>query len=532
MNHNGVKTLIAIAAVSVLAGCAGSTGGTGTEQPPADTRTVVAGGNAVISLSTQMNTPFDPVQATQQVARQIMDPICERLYKEQPDGSAVPMLATEMPEISDDNLTLTVPLRENVVFNDGTPFNAEAVKYNLDRAVQDPLSIRRVAKEYIKSVEIVDEYTVEIALTRPYSPILAELTDFTGMIASPAALQAGAEKFGNAPVCVGPFEWSERVPGGETVITKSDRYYDKDLVNLDSVTFVVVEDSAVATNVESGDIQFGTVDEAFVARMKDSTGVRAATTLRSGANGIVFNLGNVAGSTEPYGAADNVMAKHPELREAFALAINRDALSQAATNGFAAPGCSPIFASSRYASENECLPYDIERAKELVAKSGVPTPIKLELKVPNYPIPQKTGPIVQQMVKEVGFDVEIVPQEGLATFGDLRTGNFELVAMPISPVNSDPTFALTFETGLPNNWAGYSSPEFDALVKAARETFDDAERTELYREAIEEQNRTLPYVYTGAMMAYWATSKNFVLGEDVSLMGTIDLKSAGFSELP
>lgn len=526
MFKHGARALAVLATVGLLAGCSSGNSGGSTDPNEAPTD-IVKGGDAVIAIAGDVDF-LDPIRAGFVVTRQVFAAFCERLYEPRPDGSIGPQLATELPTVSDDGVTLTIPLRENVVFSDGTPFNAEAVKISLDRAVQSERSVRTSAKQSIKSVDVIDEHTVQVNLNYPFSPILAELGEYTGMIVSPTQLEKLGDEFGTEPVCVGPFDFESRAPGDNIVFTKSDTYYDKDKVNLDSLTFKVVADgNARAANVESGDIDFTAVSEPVYTRLKGNPNFISTLVEGIGYDGFTFNVGNVAGVAQPYGVPDNLFVQHPELREALVLSIDRDAYVKATFNDVRPASCSPIAESNVYALNIECEKADVARAKQLVEQSGVATPIKVQFVVPNAPEYTKGAQVIQAMVKEVGFELEIIPTETLATITQGLGGDFTLLAMGWSG-RFDPNGNIQFETGDANNYAGYSNPEVDALIKEASQEFDVDARKDLYRQAVELFNEDYAYIYLSTTSSMFVGAKDFYPGELLP-DGIILVKTAGFT---
>ena len=125
---------------------------------------------------------LDPNLSSAYVDRQVMASLYDKLVDIDENGEIVPMLAKSY-DVSDDGKVYTFHLRDGIKFHDGTEFNAEAVKYNLER-YQEEDSVRSTEVEPIESVEAVDEYTVRVTLSEPFAPFLAVLTDRAGIIAS------------------------------------------------------------------------------------------------------------------------------------------------------------------------------------------------------------------------------------------------------------------------------------------------------------------------------------------------------------
>src|SRR5215212_1749739 len=130
---------------------------------------------------------LDPNLSEAYVDRQVMASLYDKLVDINQQGEIVPMLAKSY-DVSDDGLVYTFHLRQGIKFHDGTEFNAEAVKYNLDR-YQEEDSVRSTEVEPIESVEAVDEYTVRVTLGKAFAPFLAVLTDRAGIMASRKAIE-------------------------------------------------------------------------------------------------------------------------------------------------------------------------------------------------------------------------------------------------------------------------------------------------------------------------------------------------------
>ncbi|MFO7245044.1 MAG: ABC transporter substrate-binding protein, partial [Actinomycetes bacterium] len=128
---------------------------------------------------------LDPSLARTYVGRIVFASLCDKLFDIDTAANIVPQLATGYT-VSDDGLTVTIDLRDDVVFHDGTPMDAEAVKYSLDRHKNLPGSNRASEIAQLESVTVVDEDTVELHLSEPFAPLIAQLADRAGMIVSPA----------------------------------------------------------------------------------------------------------------------------------------------------------------------------------------------------------------------------------------------------------------------------------------------------------------------------------------------------------
>ncbi|MQA86717.1 MAG: hypothetical protein GEV03_19310 [Streptosporangiales bacterium] len=224
---------------------------------------------------------LDPSFARTYVGRLVFVNMCEKLYDINGDVEVVPQLAAELPEISDDGTVYTIKLRQGVKFNDGTDFDAEAVKASLERHRDHEESERASELQAVDEVAAVDDQTVRTTLSEPYAPLLAILSDRSGMIMSPSQLDELGDDFSDEPVCVGPFKFADRPSNDRIELTKSEHYYDRDQVRLDGLTFsVVTEPSVRAANLRSGDIQVADrIQPPDVQSLEDNpqTGLNAVT---------------------------------------------------------------------------------------------------------------------------------------------------------------------------------------------------------------------------------------------------------------
>lgn len=211
------------------------------------------GGTLTAALDTEPPT-LDPHLSGSAVDRQVFQNLYDKLVDTNASLAVVPMLATSWT-ISPDAKTVTFKLQQGVTFQDGTPFNAEAVKYNFDRMEFDPKfpSVRRSELGPMTGVTVVDPYTVQIALERPYSPLLYVLTDRAGMMVSPAAAQKEGLDYAQHPVGTGPFSFVERLPQDHITLRRNPTYWAKGLPYLDQIVYrEITDDSARVANLKVG----------------------------------------------------------------------------------------------------------------------------------------------------------------------------------------------------------------------------------------------------------------------------------------
>ena len=178
---------------------------------------------------------LDPTLARTYVGRIVFAGLCDKLFDIDDKLQIVPQLATGY-EYTDPR-TLVIHLRSGVTFHDGTPMDAAAVKYSIDRHFTMQGSGRRSEISAMDHAEVVDPLTVRIVLKAPSAPFLAQLTDRAGMIVSPKAAEAAGKDFGLHPVCAGPMKFVERVAQDRIVLERFADYWNKDAIHIDRVIY-------------------------------------------------------------------------------------------------------------------------------------------------------------------------------------------------------------------------------------------------------------------------------------------------------
>jgi peptide/nickel transport system substrate-binding protein len=292
----------------------------------------VAGGSAMAQSHLRIGLAedpdvLDPTLARTYVGRIVFSSICDKLFDIDDKLNVVPQLATGH-ETSADGLTVTIKLRSGVKFHDGEVFDAAAAKYSLERHLNMKGSFRKPEIASIDSVEVADPSTLKLHLKVPFSPLLAQLTDRAGMMVSPKAAEAAGDKFGLRPVCAGPYKFVERVQQDRIVVEKFADYWNKDKVFIDKITYLPVVDSTVRlANLRSGGLDLiERVLATDIKTVRDNPKLKLINAVELGYQGLTINLSNGPKAVSP-------LAKDARVRQAFELAIDRDALNQVVFNG-------------------------------------------------------------------------------------------------------------------------------------------------------------------------------------------------------
>ena len=446
---------------------------------------------------------LDPSPSRTYVGRIIFSQMCEKLYEIDENLRIFPQLAADMPTFADGGKTVTIKLRPGVKFNDGTPMNAESVRYSLDRHLNLKGSNRRSELESVNSIEAVDPLTVRLKLKTPFSPLVAILADRSGMPVSPTAANKLGEKFGTAPVCVGPWQFVERVPQDRIVLEKSLHYFDKSAAKFDRLIFRIIPDDNVRlANLRSGDIDVmhmvGPTDAASI-RKEGKLEVSSVTGI--GYNGITINLHNKTGKPpKPPGDLGTPLANDPRVREALDLSIDREALNKVVWDGQNTPGCTPISPVSPFFDKNrKCPTRDVAKAKKLLADAGLAGGYSFEMVIINDPQQRRVGEVIQGMVKEAGFNVSLKPSEFASALNDNDAGKAQAFLIGWSGRVDPDANIFQFQTcGATLNTTQACDEGVDVILNRAREVSDLAQRTSLYKQAVDKfavARRNIIYIY-------------------------------------
>ncbi|KQO84189.1 ABC transporter substrate-binding protein [Frigoribacterium sp. Leaf263] len=496
-------------------------------------QTIVEGGDLVMALSAEPDR-LDPTTSSSLYTRYVMETMCQKLYDIDADGQIVPMLATELPEVSDDGLTVSFPVRTDAVFADGTPLDAEAVVTTLQRGLDKEDSSRRSELGPITGITAVGDDTVEIDYSEPFAPLTAALADRAGMVMSPAALEAQGDDFGDAPVCVGPFKFADRVPQTSITVERDPLYYDADDVHFDSITYRIITDASIrAANLQSGDVQVAdSMSTQDVESLKADDALTVLEVGSLGYQGLTVNIGNQDGvGTDPV-QIDTPLASDATVRQALSMSIDRESLVSSIFGGLYDPACSPISPESPFATEasDACPEYDPEAARQLLEDAGVETPYAIDMQVSNNPDTVRFAQALQAQVAEGGFELTITPVE-YSTLLDVQTrGDFEALQLGwsgrVDPHGNTYNF---LSTGGGNNYSGYSSDEVDDLLTRAAATNDVDERADLYGQAVAQVQEDDPIIYLYRVRSLTALS-NEIAGVSTYADGVVRLSNAAFVE--
>lgn len=426
---------------------------------------------------------FDPLRSRAFVDRNVHYQIYDSLVRIDPSGKIVPWLA-ERWETAPDGKAVTFFLRKEVKYHDGSPFDAESVKWNIDRYRTTEGSARSGELAPVASVDVVGSHTVRFNLKAPFSPLLAQLVDRAGMMVSRKAVEAGGADFTRKAfrAGTGPFILTEAVKDDHITLEKNPDWWGRDrdgskLPYLDRITVKPITNSDVRlTNLKTGD--------AHVANNiagKDVAGVKADSSLSyQEIPGLAFN------SLIPNRKAGFVF-EDARYVKAVAMAIDRKEIIDKVFFGLGTIGYGTI-APPHFAYDPNFKPFerpDPDGARKLVAEVGK-GPLQFEFLVSSGdPVLLQLAQLIQSQLKKADISAEIVQLEFAQILKLQEEKSFKGMTLVGWSGRIDPD-GNTYDhiyTGRPFNDSSYSNKEVDRLLDEQRTTNDEAKRRDLLRKA-------------------------------------------------
>ena len=447
-------------------------------------KTLVLGTTDQIQRGIDPCTGISPAEAT--VSYQIMEP----LYTEASNGTITPRLASDFPTVSTDGLAWTIPLRHDVKFTDGTPFNATAVKSSFDRCINLKGPTWDIWYGQVASVEVVDTYTARIHLSAPYGPYLQVLASaFIGIVSPSALLNMGETAFESAPVGSGPFEfvsWTR----GQQVILQANKDYWGTMPKVDKVIVETFQDSAtLKLALEQGDVDIALAGIAPIDMQS----------LRNEASIVTLEA---PGVFQQY-LSFNTRKIPADVRHAVAYAINYTDLLNRVYLGSGQRALSilpPPFLA--YEPVLSTYQFDPNKAMQLLAPLGITpaTPLQLEFltTTTHYgPLDDPAAVVIKADLAAVGIDLNIKTVDW-ATFIDLwSSGSYQMLMGGWWPDWPDPdslVYNMLRSDTYAGKWAGYNSSQMDSLTAEGRGISDltSPQRIQIYHQIQELYAQDLP----------------------------------------
>lgn len=501
-----------------------------TEQPDAtDENKGTEGGDLTIAIHSDP-AGLDPHTVNDVPSGNIGINIYESLVAFDKNNELQGLLATEWEMIED--TVWEFKLREGVKFHDDSDFNAEVVKANFERVLDPEIASQRAfLYEMISEIKVIDDYTVQFVTEFPFAPLAAHIAHSGGGMISLEAIKKDYEAMENGevpgstittnPVGTGFFKFDHWTSGEEIKLVRNDNYWG-DKAHLDSVTFKIINEPLTRLS----ELETGYSDIIEKVQPSDINRVESNPDIYLDRKQLV-SLAYVSFNTtkEPF---DDV-----RVRQAISMAINKDDIVNGIMEGSAIPAVGPIPPGVFGFDESvPPIPYDPEKAKELLAEAGYENGFSTTIWTNDNPQRVQTAEYVQSKLGEIGINVSIEVVEWATYLNDTATGKHDMFILGWSTPTFDADYALyalfhSSAHGATGNRSFISDPELDELLDKGKQEGNIELRKEYYKQAQEMLVDLAPMLYThhtveltgvsSKVNGFWVDSNGVFMLQDVTL---------------
>jgi len=465
----GVAIRAAAAAAALM--LAGSGAAASATPAPPPTR----GGTLTVALGGNWDT-MDPARYTRAAERQILYSIYSPLLARDPAFAITPGLVKSWT-VSPDGTRVTLQLQRGVRFQDGTPFDAAAVKFNIDRILNPANgSAFRAGLASIKAVRVVSPSAVALDLSGPFTPLLAWFTDGPGFISSPTAVRKWGAQYGRHPVGTGPFIFVEWVTNDHLAVKRFAGYWERGLPYLDGLVYRPIPD--VTVQVE--DLRAGLVNviDMVPADQQHAIGAdnRFRTLSLAGARWPVLRLNN---AIPPF--------NNKALRQAISYALNRDQIVTTVYAGQARPAYGPISPVYQQYFDPTIgrwgIGTNLTQARAKLAEGGQPQGFTVTLDISTSQDAARLAELVKTQAAGAGITVTVQTDDPATLRERIAAKRYQaLIGSVTLRPDIDGTMYNYFSSQGTVNSDGYSNPIVDALFEETRVVPDGPARVQLYRQ--------------------------------------------------
>lgn len=443
----------------------------------------VRGGSLMVGFASDAKT-LDPLFSVQSTERQVLYLVFNSLVKFGKDFSIKPELA-ESWDVSKDGKRVVFKLRKGVKFQDGTVFDAAAVKWNLETRLDPAVasSQRDQLAPIIASIDVVDPNTVAINMKGSFPGLLSLFGERPGFMVSPTAWQKNKQDFGNHPVGTGPYIFKEWVRGSQLRLERNPDYWEKQLPYLEKITFSDIGGSVAGVQrLITGEVDFvPDLSPQDIRQIETRPGIRL-TPIEIGR---WYSL---------QWQVDRPPFNNLKLRQAIAHAIDRKRINDIVMRGKGTVSDSPTPAGLWWSDPTiKSLAYDPAKAKALLAEAGYANGLSIQLSTPQIGVFQQINQLVQEQLGAIGIQATLSPISSNDWYARIVDGatNFTPTRWTQRP-DPDGLLGILFDEKGYANSTKYSNKNVSTLLGKARETYNQAERKSLYSQAQKQIVEDLP----------------------------------------
>ena len=460
--------------MSALAGCGTQNIG---DKEGEKSQLIVAQAADVSALDPQLSNAIASVS--------VYGNIFDTLTKMDENNQVIPHVAESWEQIND--TTTVFHIRRDVTFSNGEALTSEDVVYTIERVIASPYV--SYALDFIDYAEANDEYTVTVHTKEPFGPILAHFTiPYTGIVPKDE-VEKDESAFSAHPIGSGAYKLVEWTPGDHVTLEANDAYFLGAPIIKNVTVKIMPENSQRFISLESGEI-----DIAYDIAPND---VRKA---ENNDNLLVLNEESMAAMYLTVNQSKGGPLADINVRKAMELAIDRQAIIDAVAYSYGSAAASVIPPICIGYSDNITpQAYNLEKAKEYMAKSGYPDGFSCSLWTTDDSIRIEASNILQNQLSQIGIDVRLEIMEYGSLLSALDLGQQDLVYERWTTDSCDAyytLYALYNSTCTPyeGNDAFYSNETVDRYIAEARKTFDEGDRTAEYEKVYEIVSDELPYI--------------------------------------
>jgi peptide/nickel transport system substrate-binding protein len=463
----------------VLGACTGTSGGpSGSAGAKA-----VYGGSVTFAMNSDISN-MDPMLSGLFVDRHLMYAMYDSLVRVTPKGEIIPWLSA-LPTVSADGKAYTFKLRTDVKYHDGTAFDADSVKWNLDRYRQTKESLRLGELAPIDSVTVVDPSTVRVDLKTPFAPFLSVLVDRSGMMLSRKTVEAGGADFTRKAFKAGsgPFILTEAVKDDHYTFQKNPDWWQK-AANGDKLPYL---DTVIIKPITDGDVRLTNVRTGQVQATNAVTG-KDVPTVKTDSTLVYQEIAGIGYNSLVPNRAPTFLFNEARYIKAVSLAMDRaELLAKGPAQGVGVVAYGPI-APSHFAYDPSFKPFekpDVAAAKKLVADVGK-GPLKFELLVSSGDAAtlQLAQLLQSQLAKaDITMDIKTLLFNEIVTLQQQHKHPGMTLIGWSGRIDPDGNVYDFNYTGRPNNDSAYSNKDVDSLLDQTRTATDQAKRKELFQKA-------------------------------------------------
>ena len=472
-------TLAIVMVFALLAGCTKTEGETTTAAGSNSEGTTAASGeenirtDIVIGATADVVSP-DPHAQNDTSSSKVIHMMFDYLVALNGEGEFDPMLAESWEQ--EDDLTWVFHLREGVKFHNGEEMTASDVKYSLERCAES--AIAKQAVEAIETIEVVDDYTVKLITSYPFAPLLSKLASSKcAIVPEEYTKECDAESdtaFQEAPVGTGPFKFDSWTPNNEFKVVRNDDYWAGTPKCTSIVCRVIPEATSLTIALETGEVDMvESVIAVDAERVKTNEDLKTMELVQGAVTYLGMNY-----AKEPYNNTD--------LRKAIAYAIDREAIIEVVLEGYGEilnTVFPPMMAA--YDDTIEGYPYDVEKAKEYLAKAGYPDGgLTVEIATSGDER-NRIAQLIQANLADIGITVDIALLEWGAYLDYVAGQDHQMFILGWSNAyDPDGNMYDVFHKDRPSttNRSNFRNDEVSALIDQARTELDWTKREEMYKQ--------------------------------------------------